>query len=169
MFRRVCRFSFLLVLISLLGCGSSSGGGNGTGDPIEIEVGAVIDAFVAEIEQLDAQKVSEDRLDANGTYYRKALDNPESMGTLTGRLYSFFAKIKPNSLTFQIENRYIESIGENGAQMMADLTVTYTPNGSDNPVTIPSERLYLRLERAEKWGITSFGSLEYPTSFPPQL
>ncbi len=169
MVRWVCRFSFLLILVSLLGCGSSGGGGDGTGDPIEVEVGATIDALVADIEQLDAQKVSENWLDTSGEYYRKNLPNPESMEALKNRLNASFAKIKPQSLTFQILNRGIESTGEQGAQMLGDLIVTYTPIGSDIPVTLANEKIHFLLERVGKWGIKSFGSPQYPTSFPPEL
>ncbi|HNV69866.1 MAG TPA: hypothetical protein PKO06_09225 [Candidatus Ozemobacteraceae bacterium] len=165
----VCRFSVLLLLISLLGCGSSGGGGSGTGDPIEAEVGETIDALVKDIESLDAQKVSENWLDMNGKCFRTNVATPETMPNLKDRLNAFFQKVKPQSLTFQIKDRGIESLGENGAQMLGDLVVTYTPVGAEDPVTMPSEKLNLYLERVGKWGVISFGSSHYPTSFPPQL
>lgn len=169
MWRWVCRFSVLLALVALLGCGSSGGGGAGTGDPIEVEVGDTIDALVIDLQSLDAQKVKTDWLDSNMQYHRLNLDVPGNVDNFKTRLDDFFAKIEPQSLTFAINNRGIQSAGDNGAQMLADLVVTYTPKNTNNPVTLPSEKLNLVFEKVGKWGVISFGSPLYQTSFPPQL
>ena len=165
MYSWVCRFSVLLLLISLLGCGSSGGGGSGTGDPIEAEVGPIVDAFIAKLEARDTSEVMK-LIDGNITYFGQA--GTFRYSAFQERLHQFLTNVESLSFTIS-EPRGIVSGGDDSAVVRGKLVYTYTANGQNQPVEVTEENFELQLYREAKWGVLSFGSLDHPTSFPPQL
>lgn len=150
-------------MLALLGCGGGGGGSGGTGvDPIEVEVGPIIDAFFVNHSTNNLSGAME-YIDSNLVYRRKGDETFYQYSQYKNFLEKFLTGAA--SITISISNRYIVSNGEDSASVGGTLTYSYLD--SKKVLQQYSETCEIVMERVSKWGIKNItghalDGLNYP-------
>jgi len=161
------RFWLFVILLGCagyltLGCGSNSGESANGVDPIEVEVGASLDAFFASVAARNLEAAMT-QVDSNLQYYRAGSSAPLGYVDFTVQLSGFISKAA--SITLLINDRGIVADGENTARVRGILVCQYYTGGSLQTLQETCEILY---ERVSRWGIRSLSRYNQEgMSFPP--
>lgn len=158
-----------LLVFFLTGCGGGGGGGGqgGTGvDPIEVEVGAALDVFLA---SLSAENLvqSMESIDPKLVYRRANPVKMEGYDAFQTYLGDFFGKAA--SITVELRDRGITPNGEESAIIRATLYYAYTDNTGTRKEA--SEFCEIVMDKIAKWRIRSFTDRDFDKGlvFPPAI
>lgn len=164
-FNLLSLLSLLLALVLLAGCGGGGGGGGtgGTGaDPIEVEVGTVLDGFTTALQSQNLTS-SLEFVDSNLQYRRLGSTNVLAYNEFQTVLQTFLAGVSSVSVT--LTDRGITG-DDDAAIVRARLSYSYLDAGN-TPRTY-SEDCELVLEKVSKWGIRSLSGYNLDgLRFPP--
>lgn len=155
----------LLSLLALLGCGGGGGGGaGGTGsDPVEVEIRAELDAFVAAVATKDADAAMA-RCDSNLQVFKKGATIPDNYTALRQRLVAFFAAATAPKLTLV---EFVAESGEDSAVAHGTWELTWTDAGG--AARTLREAFQIRYDRIARWGIRVMAGPAdtFTLEFPP--
>ncbi len=151
----------------ILGCGGGGGGSGGTGsDPIEVEINAFLDVFLAAINREDIDGAMQS-VDTNLKYYCPA--NPNGAGgypVLRSRLQAFFADA--SSISVSLIDRGVSPSSETLVHVRSDLVYSYY-DASGTMHSFPPQKCEMAIVQSTRWGIVSLSGSQdtNPLSFPP--
>lgn len=163
--RLVGGIAFAAVVFVFLGCGGGGGGGSGgTGvDPVEVEIRAALDSFLAAVASENATGTRA-LLAPNLKYFRSGGATPEGIDVFMGRMTVFYGKAA--SVSIELQDLGVSPMGETVASTRGTLVCRYR-NASGTEQTLQEEAEII-LEKNFFWQINSISRFnQVGMAFPP--
>lgn len=164
--RRLLLALSLIVLALNIGCSGGGGGTGGTGvDPIEVEINAEIDTFLAGLNARNLDQAMGE-VDSNLQYSRAGSVLGVYLGYTDFRnhLSAFLSGV--SSVTVKLESRGVVPDGESLARVRG--TLTYSYRDSAGTVRNATEDCEMYWERVARWGIKRLSGFNLVgLAFPP--